>query len=305
MATLSAGLFAVSVAGLVWFILYRRQAGQLLAVRISTAAGGGLSFPFPLPGSPTGRDLPDTIRLEDMEKDKTARDLFYAGFRYRKSIFLLRTARKISLILPAVMVIFSLIKGGAMDPKEIAFWLLFGAFLFSLTHLILYKRREKRRKAILRTLPQFMDLLTVCVEAGLNFTAALPRVIKESDPHNPLIQEFEQMHREFLSGLPLAVACDRLSRRCDLPDLSTILSVIVESEEMGTALAGGLRVQATDLRDKLKQRVRGRALQIPVKLVLPSSLIFVTLFAVTLGPMGHKLVKTISGIGEIQGVTRK
>ena len=303
MVILAAGLFAVSIAGFVWFILYRRQTEKLLAVRISTVAGG-LSFPFPI-ASLTGTGIPDPISLDDIKKDKVARDLFYAGFHKKKSILLLRAARKISLAIPLAVLAFNLMQGIPVDLQKIGFWLLFGLFLFCLTHFILFTRREKRVRAIMRTLPQFMDLLTVCVEAGLNFTAALPRVIKESDPHNPLIQEFEQMHREFLSGLPLSVACDRMSRRCNIPDLTVILNTIVESEQLGTSLADGLRIQAADLRDKLKQRVREKALKIPVKLVFPSGLIFITLFAVSLGPVVHKLAKTISALGDPRGTTVK
>ena len=100
----------------------------------------------------------------------------------------------------------------------------------------------------------------------------------------PIVKEFDHMHHELMGGLSLPQACDRLARRCEVPDLSVILISIVQSDQMGSGLAQVLRVQAHELRDKLRQRMREKAYRIPVKLLFPMVLIFMTLFAMTLGP---------------------
>jgi tight adherence protein C len=153
---------------------------------------------------------------------------------------------------------------------------------------------------ILRSLPQFLDLLLISVEAGMAFTAALERVIKEVDPREPLTREFSQMYHEFLGGLPLSEACERMTKRCQVPDVGIVLSSIVQSDQMGASLGNNLRIQSGDLRDKYRQRLRARAHKIPVKIIFPMLLSFGMIFFLTLGPAFYQLQYLLSkeaGIG--------
>ena len=182
---------------------------------------------------------------------------------------------------------------GQLDLKHSMSALLAGVIIYLYTHLILKIAREKRQKLILRSLPQFLDLLVVCVEAGLSFTAALERILKEMEKENPLTKEFKVMYNEFLGGLSLKQACERLDKRCDVPDLSLLLTSIVQSDQMGASLGNTLRTQATEIRDKYRQRVRTRALKIPVKILFPMIPIFLAFMLVNLGIIGFQINNAI------------
>lgn len=290
----TAALLAIFTASLCWLVIHRHQSQSLLANRISGLTADH-SFPFAFPGTPHpgSQAMGVTVTLDDSYEDKITRQLFLAGFRSHKSIHLFNTLIRFSLLLPLILIAVSFVLG-SFNTKVFLYSWLGGSLLYFVTHIGLKILREKRRRMILRAMPQFFDLLVVCIEAGLNFTAALPRVIQELKSGDPLCREFDIMHHEYLGGLSLAQACDRLARRCEVPDLSVVLSTIVQSEQMGSALANTLRVQATELRDKHRQRMRERAHQIPIKILFPLMLIFVILFIMTLGPAGAQLKRAIS-----------
>lgn len=289
MILLSAVLLGLCVTCISWFVFQRYQSRTLLADRLSGLTEN-LSFPFAFPGttSASSRDVERSIALDDSYEDKITRDLYLAGFRNQKNVRMFNALIRLALVSPLVLILV-LFLSASLDVKTFIYSWVIGSLGYMGVHFVLHIAKAKRRRAILRAMPQFFDLLVVCIEAGLNFTAALPRVIEEFGVGDPLSQEFELMHHEYLGGLPLAQSCDRLSRRCEVPDLSVILSAIVQSEQMGSALANTLRVQASELRDKLRQRMRERAHQIPIKILFPLMLIFVILFIVTLGPATYKL----------------
>lgn len=285
----SACLLGLSTACVAWVMVHHFQSRAVLANRM-TGVTDGYTFPYALPGqSLLGKnDDHSTITLDESYADKTARQLFLAGFRSQKTVRFYANLKRLSLILPFGLILLYLLTNSLTIKNFISSWAL-GAMFYFYVHFLLIKLKQKRQRSILRDLPQFFDLLVVCIESGLNFTAALPRVIQELDPKAPLIREFNTMHYEFLGGLSLTQACDRLSRRCEVPDLSVILNSVVQSEQMGSALANTLRIQSEELRDKQRQRMRERAHQIPIKILFPMMLIFITLFIMTLGPAGTKL----------------
>ena len=286
---LSACLLGLSTACAAWFVIHHFQSRSVLANRM-TGVTSGYTFPYTVPGqNPLERNEGNApVSLDESYVDKTTRQLFLAGYRGQKTIHFYAGLKRLSLALPFALILLYLLTNSLTFKNFISSWVLGGMFYFYV-HFMLSKLGQKRRRKILKDLPQFFDLLVVCIESGLNFTAALPRVIQELDSNAPLVREFDLMHHEFMGGLPLAQACDRLSRRCEVPDLSIILNSIIQSEQTGSALASTLRVQADELRDKYRQRMRERAHQIPIKILFPMMLIFITLFIMTLGPAGTKL----------------
>lgn len=285
---LSACLLGFAAACLCWIIMHHVQSRSLLAHRISGVASG-----FSLPYSLFGQNANDpeknpVISLDDSYGDKITRQLYLAGYRNQKTARFYNHLKQLSVVLPVILIVSYLLTGSLTVKNFISSWLIGGMF-YVYVHILLRGLIQKRQRKILRDLPQLFDLLVVCIESGLNFTAALPRVIQELDPKAPLVREFDQMHHEFLGGLSLAQSCDRLSRRCEVSDLSVILNSIVQSEQMGSALANTLRVQSHELRDKYRQRMRERAHKIPIKILFPMLLIFVTLFIMTLGPASTRM----------------
>lgn len=151
-------------------------------------------------------------------------------------------------------------------------------------------RADERQGEIARELPNVIDQISISVEAGLGFEAALSRSARSG--HGPLADELARTLQDMQLGVNRAVALDRLVRRTDVPDLRSFVSSIRQAEQYGVPVADVLRVQAVELRDKRHSRAEERAMQIPVKMVFPMLLcILPVLFIVVIGPAGIRLVR--------------
>lgn len=301
MTLLTALLSGISVAGLVWLAVYGYQNRRLMANRFSETSGG-LEFPYQIYGMPhTGpKKAKDHITLDQIGPDKLAADLYLAGIRSQKSVRFFSFLIRASYVLPVVLMIFYALMG-TLNFKTTMGSLAIGVILFVYIRFSILILKQKRQRRLLRALPQFLDLIVVCVEAGLSFISALERVLKEMDLKEPLAQEFSAMYHEYLGGLPLGEACERMGKRCGVSDLSLLLSAIVQSDQMGASLGGNLRTQSFELRDKLRQRIRGRAYQVPVKILTPLILIFLSFMLLNLGYIGYQMGYVIKNKGFKQG----
>lgn len=278
-----------------WVYLHRREEKKHMESR--TAVAHGLAFPYPIDSlSSFKHHHNEAITLDDTQGDKLAKDLFVAGYRTGKTIRIFRMASHVAWILPVTLTIYSYLVGNP-DIVYLGRLIGVGVGIFWGSRMLLKSLKQKRQNRILKHLPQFIDLMIVCIEAGLNFTAALPRVIKEMDRKEALVKEFELMHQEYLSGLPFSEALDRLSKRCEVTDLSVVLNSISQSEQMGTSLGHALRVQAVQLRDKNRQRMREKAQEIPVKIAFPALLILSMIFIVALMPSLYQISIQFEKIG--------
>jgi tight adherence protein C len=170
-----------------------------------------------------------------------------------------------------------------------------GVWLLALTGgaayplLWLRDRMRSRRRAIVRALPYGIDLLTLAVEAGLDFSAALAKVV-EKGRKGPLAQELSVAIRELKLGKTREEALRNLARRVDLPPLTSFVQALVQADRMGTPLGKVLRVLSTQMRVERTQRAEKLANEAPVKLVLPLVFfIFPTLFLMLFGPIGYQV----------------
>ncbi|MGH8977465.1 MAG: type II secretion system F family protein, partial [Acidimicrobiia bacterium] len=155
-----------------------------------------------------------------------------------------------------------------------------GVFAFA-PDVVLAGRADRRRTEIERALADALDQITICVEAGLSFEAALARVA-QSD--GALSGEFGRLLQDIQIGIPRARAMESLLERTDVPDLRAFVRAFGHAERYGIPIARVLRVQAAELRDKRRQRAEERALKIPVKLIFPVVLcILPALFVVLMG----------------------
>jgi len=142
---------------------------------------------------------------------------------------------------------------------------------------------QKRRKEIQLGLPDVMDLLTIAVEAGLGFDAAVQRVTDKFD--NALADEFKTVLQEVRLGRPRLEALDEMGRRCGVEDLHNFTQAVIQSEQMGVGLAKILRLQSEEMRRKRRQRAEELAAQASLKMMLPMvGCIFPTLWLILLGP---------------------
>ncbi|MBI3307013.1 MAG: type II secretion system F family protein [Candidatus Omnitrophica bacterium] len=288
MIALSALLFSISAMSVCWYFLRQQQLKSLVSQRVASVPAG-LNFPFSFDGTrPAESNHGNLISLDQSYGSKAIRKLYLTGIRSRKAIKTFQWIIRLCYLIPLSVTFYIAVLGNFSLQFAIRNFVL-GCALFFFANFYLRIRFENRQREISKVLPQLFDLMVVSLEAGLNFTAALPRVLDELEKSNPLVQEFQIMHHEYLGGIPLSQACDRLSRRCESPDLVVILSAIVESEQLGASLSNVLRIHSYQLRDKYRQRLREKAHQIPVKLVFPMMLIFITIFAMALGPSVYRL----------------
>lgn len=150
-------------------------------------------------------------------------------------------------------------------------------------NLWLYQKGHDRTQTLQRALPDAIDLLTISVEAGLGFDAAVAQVAKNT--HGPLAGEFARMLQEMQIGLGRSDALRALGERNSLADLKSFASSMVQADKFGIPVAQVLRVQSQEIRVKRRQRAEEKAQQIPVKIMVPLVLfILPALFVAVLGP---------------------
>ena len=135
-------------------------------------------------------------------------------------------------------------------------------------------------------LPDSMDLLVTCVEAGLSLDAAMARVAQELELVAPVLaQEMKQTLLEIQAGVRRSDAFHRLSNRTGVEDLRTLSAMIIQTEMFGTSVSRALRVHAEGMRTKRMQRAEEKAAMVSVKMTVPLILcILPSLFAVVIGP---------------------
>jgi tight adherence protein C len=149
--------------------------------------------------------------------------------------------------------------------------------------MVVARRIKKRQKEILLALPSALDLLTISVEAGLSFDAALTRVVDKYN--NEFSRELTIMLNEVRLGRPRLEALDDVGRRCKVEELSNFIQAIIQSEQLGVGVANVLRIQSEEIRRKRRQRAEEQGQKAPLKMLFPMvGCIFPTLFIVLLGP---------------------
>lgn len=155
-------------------------------------------------------------------------------------------------------------------------------------------RASKRQKEIRKALPDTMDLLTISVEAGLGFDAALAQVVKNVP--GPLSEEIARMLQEMQIGVTRAEALRHLNDRTDVPELDGFVLSMIQADKYGVGVAKVLRAQSTELRQKRRQRAEEVAQKVPLKLLFPMIfLVLPALFIVILGPGAIQVYETFFG----------
>jgi tight adherence protein C len=164
---------------------------------------------------------------------------------------------------------------------------------------VLRSKARKRQKSITLALPDGLDLLVVCVEAGLGVNQALMRVAGEIHHVSAeLAEELHLVNLEIRAGRPRNEALRNLTERTGVEDVRGLVSTLVQAERFGTPIGAALRVHAETLRDKRKQRAREAAAKTTIKLVFPLVFcIFPAMFVVLVGPGLIQIIEALSGIG--------
>jgi tight adherence protein C len=169
-----------------------------------------------------------------------------------------------------------------------------GALGYFLPTIWLTMRIRSRQAEILKALPDALDLLTISVEAGLGFDAAMSKVTEKWD--NQLAQAFTRVLIEIQMGTLRREALRAMAERAGVPELTSFVAAIIQADQLGVSLARVLHIQSEQMRIRRRQRAEELAHQAPIKMMIPLVfLIFPALFVVLLGPALPSLRSAFGG----------
>ena len=169
---------------------------------------------------------------------------------------------------------------------------------FYLPTLWLWQKAGERKTEVTHALPDALDLLVVCVEAGLGLNAAIVKVAEEIKLASPVLAlELRQVNNEMKAGVNRIDALRSLAERTGVADVKSLVAVLVQTDRLGTSIAASLRAQSDSLRVKRRQRAEEAAHKVAVKLVFPLVLcIFPELLMVLLGPGFISIFRSLTKI---------
>jgi tight adherence protein C len=250
----------------------------------SAAASPWMAQIIKLSGPLAKLSLPD----EESEHSLIRIHFMHAGLRHRSAPALFFTAKSMLAIGLPLLVVFALIGAGATnDTNLLLLWVLGAATLgYYLPNLVLNKLIARRQREVFENFPDALDLMTVCVEAGLAMDAALARVAAEIALKSAVLgDELNLVTLELGAGRTKERALRNLALRTGVEDVEALVLMLIQSERFGTSIAASLRVQSEQLRTKRRQRAEEQAAKIAMKLLFPLIFcIFPSLMLVLLGP---------------------
>jgi tight adherence protein C len=239
------------------------------------------------------------LSLPKDDWDKSALRLRFAnaGIRTPSAPALYFAAKTLlALVLPAIALIFL---GNLFEAGQ-RIWLLFSALAvsalgFYLPNLVITRLIDHRQRKLFEDLPDALDLMTVCVEAGLGLDAAMMRVTEELGVKSRALKdEFDMVLLELRAGSGRDKALRNLSLRTGVEDIDTLTAMLIQADRFGTSVGDSLRVFTDNLRTKRRLRAEEQAAKIALKLLFPLMFfIFPTLLTVLIGPSVIQVVRQL------------
>lgn len=258
----------------------------------SSVAG---DFPSDIPGitSPLNLSLERIIaklgsisEKKDQDDSELKLSLMQAGFYRENSIRVFRSLRiAVPLAMLAVGILIG-VAGQGKNPVLFMFALILPAIGYLLPGVVLRKLVTRRQEEIARGLPDALDFLVICVEAGLGLNSAIIRVGHELRLRSRALgEELLLVNRDMRGGITREQALRNLCERNQTKDLKTVVGSLLLADRLGTSIADTLRAQSDSLRTRVRQRAEEQAAKASVKMLFPLIfLILPALFIVLLGP---------------------
>jgi tight adherence protein C len=235
------------------------------------------------------------------ERETTHRRLIQAGFRASNAVAVFYG---IKTCVAAALVVVSLIVSRWM-PQLSSSAVMFFAMLAAAVglmgpNIVLAKLVERRQRRLRNGFPDALDMLVVCVEAGLGLTAAIQRVADELKfSHPELAAELALVNAETRAGVEREAALKNLTERTGLDDVRGLVSLLIQTLRFGTGIADTLRVYSEEFRDKRMQKAEELAAKIGTKLIFPLVLcLFPSFFVVAIGPAVLRLIEVFAELGK-------
>jgi tight adherence protein C len=188
--------------------------------------------------------------------------------------------------------------GNFLEKKGLLFAVVFSIFGFFLPDLLLKSKIDRRQKEIRKAMPDALDLLTICVEAGLGFDAAMSKIFEKWD--NELGRAFGRVVREIQLGKLRREALRDMADRLGVAEMTSFVAAVIQSELLGVSMAQVLRIQADQMRIKRRQLAEEEAHKAPIKMLVPMAIfIFPSICIVLMSPAILILIK--SNVGGVIG----
>lgn len=227
--------------------------------------------------------------------------LLQAGYRTKNAVRMYHFAQfalGISLlVLGSAVAIYLSVTGDPSTQTLVMAGLLPGIIGYMAPKYWVTKRLQERQESIVRGFPDSLDMMLVCVEAGQSLDQAIIRVANEIRPScAPLADEYELVAHEMKAGKDRITVLRDMSERCGVPDVSSFVTVLIQSASFGTSIAEALRVYSSEMRDKRVMRAEEKANTLPTKMTLATMMLTVPpLLIILIGPSIYNIYKTLSG----------
>lgn len=242
---------------------------------------------------PLVRQLANIVRsLSRAQIEQDVRQkLGEAGTPYDLDVTSFLALRGVGLVAPLLFFGLPRILAGTADLKILAITLVLAGVGWNLPLIWINSKISSRRKIVTRALPDALDLIIVCVEAGNSLDSAL--AIVSVRLKGPLADEFDRMLREIALGKGRHDAMHDMAIRVGAPDLQSFVAAIVQADQLGVSIGQVLRVQGDAMRVRRRQRAEEQAAQAPVKMLIPLVLfILPSLMIIIMGPVVIGLMKS-------------
>lgn len=241
------------------------------------------------------------LPAEDWKQSRLRQKLVRSGFRSQRAMRVFMALKVILAFVLPLLVLLPLMVSGILAAERGAsvLWLVTAAMLgFLAPDIFLAHREQQRIQRLTEVFPDVLDLLVVCVEAGLGLDAAIKRVAHEIVlSSQAMSEELHLVSLEMRAGKARDDALRSLSERTGLPEMQSLVSILIQAEHFGTSIARALREHASEMRTVRIQRARERAAKLPVKMTFPIVFfIFPALFLVVLGPALIKISGGLMGV---------
>jgi tight adherence protein C len=229
-----------------------------------------------------------SVPKEGWESSQLRIRFMNAGYRSETAPMIFFIAKTVlTFLLPIILILYMMISGADYAADLLMLFFVTAAALgYFLPNVFLERRIAYRKREILDSFPDAMDLIIVCVESGLGLDAALARVSEEMHMISPTLgEELHLINLELRAGSSRERALRNLALRTGVEDIDTLVAMLVQSDRFGTSVAQALRVHAENLRTKRRLRAEEAAAKIALKLLFPLIFfIFPSMLLVLLGP---------------------
>jgi tight adherence protein C len=253
-----------------------------LAIRIATAVGPVAAYVLP---------------KEELERNKVQRNLIRAGIRSPQALQVFYAVKTLLAVILPILVFVGARFFPELPTQSVVMYAVMGAAVGMLApNYILSKKLASRMKQLRHGFPDALDLLVVCVEAGLGLGPALQRVADELGVSHPELSfELATVTAEIRAGVQRETALKNLAERTGLTDIRGLVSLLVQSMRFGTSVADALRVYSEEFRDQRMQAAEEQAAKLSTKLIFPLILfMFPVFFIVAIGPAVLRLIDAFS-----------